>query len=151
MTRLLAAALAAALVAPIVASNAVAQETFVTKESPHDVATTLDRIAATVEAGGGKVFARLDHAEAAAEYDLEMAPTTVIVFGNPGVGTPMMQKHPALALDLPLKVLVREGEGGTEVVYRDPASWLADHGLAGGADGMRGMLDTITDKAVAAE
>ncbi|MGF1551595.1 MAG: DUF302 domain-containing protein [Paracoccaceae bacterium] len=143
---------AVTLAAVLAASAAVAQEeTFVRKDSPHDVETTVERIAETVEQGGGKVFARLDHAEAAAEYDLEMAPTTVIVFGNPKVGTPMMQENPTLALDLPLKVLVREGENGVEVVYREPATWLGDHGMESAAEGMAGMLDKITDRAVAAE
>ena len=62
------------------------------------------------------VFTVIDHAEAAKNAGLTMPPTKVIVFGNPKAGTPLMIKHPVLALDLPLRVLVNQDQSGVNVI-----------------------------------
>jgi uncharacterized protein (DUF302 family) len=41
-----------------------------------------------------------------------MKPRTVIVFGNPKLGTPVMIKTPLLAIDVPPKALVWEDDQG---------------------------------------
>ena len=58
------------------------------------------------------VFALLDHAAAAKEFGLSMPYSTVVVFGNPKLGTPNFVQNPPLAIDLPLKALVWEDENG---------------------------------------
>jgi hypothetical protein len=70
-----------------------------TKPSKYSVSETLDRFEAAVKAraaAGFKVFTRIDHAAAAKEAGLDMPPRTVIVFGNPKLGTPVMVKTPLL-------------------------------------------------------
>ncbi|MEM6973892.1 MAG: DUF302 domain-containing protein [Pseudomonadota bacterium] len=155
MRRALIAALAAvALIVTAAPGTALAHdhgEAIVSKTSPHDVTTTLDRIAAAVEANGGKVFVRLDHAAAAEQYGESLRPTQVLIFGNPKVGTGLMDKKPALAIDLPLKVMAyAEGEGSV-VVYRAPSTWALDHGLEKLANGAAGQLDKLTDHAIKPE
>ena len=141
------------LAAVLAAAPALAQdEALVTKPSPHDVATTLDRIAEAVEANGGKVFYRIDHAAAAEEYGKEMPPAQVLIFGNPANGTGLMKQHPAVSVDLPLKVgAYDDGEGNVTLIYRDPVQVMAAHGLEQQAEGIAGMLQKLTDKAVAEE
>ncbi|MEM6488284.1 MAG: DUF302 domain-containing protein [Pseudomonadota bacterium] len=142
---------AAALSVAALAQPAAADSAFVTKTSPHDVETTLDRIAAAVEANGGKVFVRLDHAAAASDYNKSLRPTQVLIFGNPAAGTGLMDQNPLLAVDLPLKVMAyAEGEGSV-VVYRKPETWALDHGLQKLAEGAGGTLDRLTDRAIAPE
>ena len=64
---------------------------------------------------------------------LDLRETTLVVFGNPAVGTGVMDAAPLAALDLPLKVLVwSDGDGVTQVSYTDPAVLAARYGL--GAD-----------------
>ena len=87
------------------ADQSAAAEGLVRIASPFTVAETLDRLAAAVREHGGTVFARIDHAAAAADVGLAMRPTQVLVFGNPKVGTPVMQAAPTLAIDLPFKAL----------------------------------------------
>ncbi|MEL6336110.1 MAG: DUF302 domain-containing protein [Pseudomonadota bacterium] len=142
---------AATLGLALATAPALAEEAFITKNSPHDVATTLDRIAAAVEANGGKVFVRLDHAAAASEYDKTLRPTQVLIFGNPAVGTGLMEANPLLAIDLPLKVMAYEGAEGTVVVYRNTETWALDHGLQKLAAGAGGQLDKLTDRAIATD
>lgn len=150
MTRLAAIALAACLAAA--PALAPAQDgPFVERTSPHDVETTIDRLAAAVEAGGGKVFARLDHAAAAEEAGLELRPTQVLIFGNPKGGTPLMQANPALSVDLPLKIAAYAGEDGTVMVWRDPSAQFGPLGLDKPAANISGMLDTLASKAAAEE
>ena len=61
---------------------------------------------------------------------LELRETTLVVFGNPVAGTPVMEAAPLAALDLPLKVLVwADGERGTQVSYTDPSVLAARYGL----------------------
>jgi uncharacterized protein (DUF302 family) len=126
---------------------------FTAKTSPHDVATTMDRLAAAVEAAGATIVARIDHAAAAEKVGLELAPNQVLIFGNPKLGTPMMQSAPSMGLDLPLKVQVyRAADGTVQVVYRSMDGLAAEHGADSPALGKAaGALDKLTGKAIAAE
>ena len=126
---------------------------FVAKTSPHDVATTMDRLVAAVEGAGATIFARIDHAAGAAKVSQELAPNQVLIFGNPKLGTPMMQSAPSMGLDLPLKVQVyQDAEGTVRVVYRDMEGLAAEHGADSPALAKAaGALDKLTGKAVAAE
>jgi len=63
----------------------------ITVRSAHDFPTTLDRLLKVLEAKGVTVFARIDHAAGAASVGLALRPTTVVVFGNPTAGTPLIQ------------------------------------------------------------
>jgi uncharacterized protein (DUF302 family) len=91
---------------------------------------TMDRLVAAVTARGLTVFARIDHAVGAAEVELPLRPTELLIFGNARGGTPLMQAAQTIGIDLPLKALVFEDESGrTWLSYNDP-SWLAErHGL----------------------
>jgi uncharacterized protein (DUF302 family) len=81
---------------------------------------TVERLAEIIEKAGMKVFAWIDHAAAAKEAGLSMAPATVLIFGNARGGTPVMQAAPAAALDLPLRVLIRQNERGETLVAFHP-------------------------------
>lgn len=84
--------------------------------SRYDFATTVNKIKEGVTARGMTVFAVIDHQAAAQQAGLAMQPASVIVFGTPKAGTPLMVKDPHFALQLPLKVLVTEQNGKVEVV-----------------------------------
>ena len=91
---------------------------------------------------GNTIFATIDQAAAARNAGLSLRPTTLIVFGNPKGGTPLMQAMPLFSLELPLKLLVWEDEGGVHVAYtpmseiaarwgiEDPRIAAMDHALA---------------------
>jgi len=73
---------------------------------------------------------RLDHAAAAAAYGLSLRPLLLVVFGDPRVGSRLMEENPAAGIDLPLKLLIwQTAIDGVRVGYNDPA-WIATrHGL----------------------
>lgn len=97
----------------------------VTLRSAHDFKTTLDRLLQALKAKAVRVFAVVDHAGGAAGVGLKLRPTTLVVFGNPAAGTPLMQAAQTAGVDLPMKALVwQDAEGAVNVSYDDPA-WIA--------------------------
>ena len=95
-------------------------------ESAYPFAETLQRLQSALEAKGLTIFATIDQRAAAQSVGLDMPPTTLLVYGNPTGGTPPMLATPDFALDLPLKVLVREEAGGKIIVLYTPATlWKA--------------------------
>ena len=76
----------------------------ITKESKHSVSETAQRFETAVNdrsANGWMVFTEIDHAAAAEKNGLKLRPRTVIVYGNPKIGTASMQKAPTVAIDVP--------------------------------------------------
>jgi uncharacterized protein (DUF302 family) len=95
---------------------------------------TMDRLEAEIKAHGMSVFARINHAALAAEAGLTLNPTAVVLFGNPRVGTLLMQTNQTIGIDLPLKALVwQDASGKTWLSYNEPA-WLTKRHAVAGAD-----------------
>jgi uncharacterized protein (DUF302 family) len=93
----------------------------ITHASPYSVAETIDRLEAILRAKNIKVFARIDHRDQAAQVGLQMAPTELLIFGDPKGGTPIMMAVPLSAIDLPLKALAwQDSDGKNWVSYNDP-------------------------------
>ena len=100
-----------------------------TIKSSYPPEATMSRLEAAVKAKGLEVFARIDHAAAARTVGMQMPPTLVVLFGNPRAGTPLMLEAPDLAIDLPLRLLVREVDGRVELVFADPGATVERRGL----------------------
>lgn len=101
--------------------------------SAYPFAETLQRLHQAIEAAGLRVFAEIDHAAAATSVEMVMPPTTVLIYGNPRGGTPLMHAAPLIALDLPLRVLVHENaEGKAMVVFHQAQSITRAAGLPDG-------------------
>ena len=140
------------LVATLILSNAVhADSKMITKQSSHSVAITMDRLEAVVKEKGIAVVARVDHAGAAQKVGLPLKPTQLLIFGNPKLGTPLMQSNPQAGLDLPLKALVWEDAAGAVWLgYTAPADLAARHQIGNRAEVVKKMgevLDALTTQA----
>lgn len=99
-------------------------------ESPFGPDETYAKLRAAIERSQAAIIFELDHTENAASADLELMPTRVISFGNPRLGTPLMQANPRIGLDLPQKMLVwQEPDGITRLAYNDPVFIARRHGL----------------------
>lgn len=92
---------------------------------------TVARLEAGVAERGFTVFARIDHAAAAAEVGMELRPTFLLVFGNPEVGTFLMQDQQRVGLDLPVKVLVWEDADSRVWLSRSTAASIAERHALG--------------------
>ena len=92
---------------------------------------TVERLKQEINSAGAKLFTVVDHSGEAQSVGLSLRDTKLILFGNPALGTGVMAAEPLASLDLPLRVLVWQDDGGDVwMTYIDPA-WLADrYGLA---------------------
>jgi uncharacterized protein (DUF302 family) len=130
--------------------QAVSEAGVVTKLSPRPVAGTVERLTSMVSARGMRLFAVIDQAAEARQAGLELRDTTLVIFGSPEAGTPVMAAAPLAALDLPLKVLVWDDAGQTKVTYNAPAWLAARHHLSEGLAANLAGIDPLTDALIAA-
>lgn len=136
---------------------ASAQSAMTVLPSKHPVEETVDRLSKAIEGKGIKIAARVDHAAAAKAAGLELPPTVVLLFGNPKLGTPLMQADPRVGLELPMKMLVWQDKvGKVWVGYTPPAALQSRYALDGqpAADALKalsGALDGFAKAATGAE
>ncbi len=120
----------------------------VTVKSAHSVDEAVAKIRAALAAKQIHEFALIDHSGEAAKVGLAMPKTQVVIFGNPKGGTPLMLAAPSVAIDLPLRLLVREDAAGQVwVSYWSPQALLARHGLAESFAGNLAVIEMIARQA----
>lgn len=95
-----------------------------TVTSNYSVKETARRIIAQIEEEEWHVFAHIDHAKEGREKGLDLRPTELIPFGNPKIGTKIMQDRQISAIDLPMKVLAWEDESGQSRITFNDMNWL---------------------------
>jgi uncharacterized protein (DUF302 family) len=134
-----------------IALPARAAEGIVLVNSAHDVKTTADKLEKILTEKGVTVFARVNHAAGAESIGQSLRPMELLIFGNPKLGTPLMQKNQEIGLDLPLKALVFQAENGsTQIAYTDPAFLAKRYGMTEPAnvfEQMGGALKNFTGAA----
>jgi uncharacterized protein (DUF302 family) len=121
----------------------------VTKVSPRSVTDTVARFTELLSEKGVRVFAVIDQAAEAQKVGLELRDTTLVLFGNPKAGTPVMVASPLAALDLPLKVVIWADGQQTNVSYPATAALAARYGLSPELAANLAAIDGLTDALVA--
>ncbi|MBB1424892.1 DUF302 domain-containing protein [Shewanella sp. SG44-2] len=113
-------------------TNVYAVESLITVESHYSAKETADRFESIIKDKGFTVFARIDHQKNAAGVNLTLKPTEVIIFGNPNIGTQLMQCNKFVAIDLPQKVLVSEdADNKVWLSYNNPQYIKQRHSITG--------------------
>ncbi|MEL6921946.1 MAG: DUF302 domain-containing protein [Pseudomonadota bacterium] len=123
---------------------------WIVKNSASNVETTVSKLVAAVEGVGATVFATVDHAVGAQSIDAELDDMTLVMFGNPRLGTPILQSAPRAGLDLPIRVLIWDDAGQTKIGYLDPAELKGRYSVEGADKSfemMAGALMKLTDAA----
>jgi uncharacterized protein (DUF302 family) len=92
--------------------------------STYSFTETINRLESLLKALNLTEFCRIDHRGEAEKAGLKMNPTQVVIFGSPTGGTPLMIATPTLAIDLPLKALIWQDEGGKVWVSSNSAEYL---------------------------
>ena len=120
------------ILALVFSSSVFAAETLISIESHHTVKETADRFEKILDQKGLTVFARINHRKNAATVNLELDPTEVVIFGNPKIGTPLMQCSKTVAIDLPQKALFWEDKNGQVwLSYNNPEYLKERHNIKG--------------------
>jgi len=131
-TFIAAALLAVTVLAPGAQLRAETGPALLAVESENDFETTLARLLEALDARGMTTFAVIDHAKGAASIGESLRPTTLIVFGNPRGGTPLMQAEQRMGIELPLKMLVAEKDGGAVTLFYPEMDKILDkYGVTG--------------------
>ncbi|WP_432255747.1 DUF302 domain-containing protein [Limimaricola sp. AA108-03] len=141
---ILAGLTAATLAAPATAETETMQAT-------GTVAEVMDRLEAAVTEAGATVFARVDHGAGAEEAGMTLADSQLLIFGNPQLGTPVMQEDPLAGLYLPLKMLAYDdGSGQVFVAYEEPEETFDDLQVDDDLEAIEKMEDALEKFAKAA-
>ena len=125
--------------APIVASAVKAAEDGVVRvKSAYPFAETVARLKKDIEAKGIRSFGEVDQSKLAAETGVKLNPSTLLLFGNPPLGTQFMTANPNAGLDWPVRLLViQDNFGAVWTVYTDFAWIAARHGIVNRAEQFR--------------
>ena len=94
-------------------------------QSPLAFEETVAALRKTLNSKGITIFATIEHHKAAEAVGESMSPATVLIVGNPKVGTALMQENPLLAIELPLKILVYQ-EGKTINIRYEKIAAIAE-------------------------
>ena len=129
------------------------QKGIITKTSNNSIEQTYQQLRTALSNNPNlKIIAELDHQANAASVGLELTPTKIIMFGNPNLGTPLMQSEQTIGLDLPQKILIYQTENGTvKVSYNDPLYLKERHGIEDKEEILKkisGALDKLTSVAI---
>lgn len=132
-------------------STATADNGLISVKSSHDVKVTADRLETILNQKGMKVFIRINHSAGAQKLGKELRPTELIIFGNPKVGTPLMQCSQSVGIDLPQKALIwQDDKGLVWLSYNDPNYLAQRHGLSACAEVIQKVEKALSNFAKAA-
>lgn len=156
MSKFLMAAVAVVFLSAFSVQDAQAAQTsnngLITKSSSFDVKTTVDRLKKIFRKKGITIFATVDHAAGGNRVGIPIPPTVLVIFGNPKLGTPLMQSSRTVAIDLPQKALVwKDARGTVWLTYNNPYYLAKRHGIKDRAKilaKIAGVLNKLTNAAI---
>ena len=115
-------------------------------KSPYSVTTTIDRLEKVLRTRGMTIFKRISHSDNAKKAGLDLRPTELLVFGNPELGTLLMQCRQLSALDLPMKALAYEDEQRQVwLAYNKPAYIANRHHIKGCEETLKKMSNALAN------
>ncbi len=126
------------------------KHSMVTVDSSHSVPETTSRLTDILNAKGMTIFATIDHQENAEKVQMTLPATTLILFGNPKMGSQLMACRQSIGIDLPMKFLVSDDSGQVSITYNSPTCLKKRHRVKGCDavfDKMTGALAAIAAKA----
>lgn len=108
----------------------VAADGIVRVSSAYGFAETIERLKADIAAKKIKFFLAVDQASLAATAGITLKPSTLLMFGNPALGTQFITSRPEAGLDWPVRLLVSETPAGLVQLSYTDFGWIARrHGI----------------------
>ena len=83
------------------------------------------RIKADIAAKGIKFFDEIDQSKLAADAGIKLRPSTLLVFGNPPLGTQFITSNPNAGLDWPVRLLLTQDDNGDVWAVWTDFDWIA--------------------------
>src|SRR5947199_7173005 len=94
------------------AAVAQAEDGIVKVKSAYSVAETIERLKKDIAAKGIRFFSEIDQSKLAADAGIKLRPSTLLVFGNPPLGTLFLTSNPNAGLDWPVRLLLTQDDNG---------------------------------------
>jgi len=113
------------------ANTTWADNGLITVQSQHNFEQTVTKLTDVLNKKGMKIFATIAHSQGAKGVGVDLAPTTLVIFGNPKVGAPLMACQRSVGIDLPQKALITENDGKVSLSYNDPGYLAKRHNISG--------------------
>jgi uncharacterized protein (DUF302 family) len=114
-----------ATVSPLAPVNAGEHDGIIRIKSAYPLAETVARIKKDVADWGIRFFVEIDQSQLAAEAGVKLRPSTLLVFGNPELGTQFITANPLAGLDWPVRLLVTQDDDGTVWAAYTDFDWIA--------------------------
>ena len=94
------------------------------------VAQNVLKLESIIKKSGLVHFNNLDHTKNAKDINMTLRDTTLVIFGNPYMGTKLMKCNQSMGIDLPLKMLIYETfDGETKMSYTNPEYYSSKHNI----------------------
>ena len=121
--------------------------------SAYSMSETIDRLKADIAAKKIRFFAEIDQSSLAKAAGIELRPSTLLIFGNPPLGTQFLTSNPDAGLDWPVRVLVQQNEAGAVSVAYTDFDWIAHrYGISDRSDQFKmaaSVIGSITSSVAA--
>ena len=118
-----------------VVSPVIAAEGLINVKSELSVQETTGRLEKILQDKGMTIFKSLSHSDGAKNVGIELRETQLIIFGNPKVGSPLLQCQQSVAIDLPQKMIIwKDDQSRVWVSYNDPRYLEKRHLITGCED-----------------
>jgi len=89
-------------------------------KSAYSIDETITRLKADIAAKGIKFFDAIDQQQLASGANIQLHPSTLLVFGNPPLGIQFLTANPYSGLDWPVRMLVFQDDNGQVwIAYSD--------------------------------
>jgi uncharacterized protein (DUF302 family) len=113
-------------------------------KSAYSMPETIKRLKKDVADKGIMFFDEIDQSKLAADAGVTLRPSTLLVFGNPPLGTLFLTSNPAAGLDWPVRLLVYQDEKGNVWVLYTDFTWIAHrHGITDRDEAFKKASDVI--------
>ena len=89
------------------------------------MAEAITRIKADIASKGIKFFMEIDQSRLAADAGIKLRPSTLLVFGNPPLGTQFITSNPNAGLDWPVRLLLTQDDNGDVWAVWTDFGWIA--------------------------
>ena len=113
------------LLAAATAARADSDDGIVRVKSAVPMAEAITRIKADIASKGIKFFSEIDQSKLAADAGIKLRPSTLIVFGNPPLGTQFITSNPNAGLDWPVRLLLTQDDNGDVWAVWTDFEWIA--------------------------
>jgi len=113
------------LIGPVSPARADSDDGIVRVKSAVPMPEALSRIKADIAAKGIKFFSEIDQSALAADAGIKLRPSTLLVFGNPPLGTQFITSNPNAGLDWPVRLLLTQDDNGDVWAVWTDFEWIA--------------------------